>query len=42
MVKRTTKSQKKMREKNLALLAALVFLALLFYGLAIVRLKIGH
>ncbi len=33
---------KKKRAKNIALLIALVGLVLLFYGLAVVRIKVGH
>lgn len=34
--------QKKQRSKNIALLIALVSLVILFYGMAIVRMKFGH
>jgi hypothetical protein len=42
MSQKTTEHQKKQRAKNVALLIALMCVVALFYGLAVVRIKLGH
>ena len=42
MNQKITEQRKNQRAKNIALLIALVCVVGLFYGLAIVRIKLGH
>lgn len=42
MNQRTTDQQKKQRARNIALLITLICVVGLFYGLAIIRIKVGH